>query len=160
MSEAVAAASPVGVLAVVLAHGQLYDLGGQLVPFLHQHAEVPDQEDVHLVLPVQLQVVRMAEVRRPDPVGVVRHLLDQVDERVLDGGGQVLDGPDDRLVLVALDGGAQDEEEDHVHLVQRVLGRRLGANAQHVGQPDNQDLSQNILEREEKRDTYSSTLLY
>ena len=61
------------------------------------------------------------------------HLLDLLDKLVLQIGGQIFDGAYDVLFLRALHGGAEDEQQQAVHLGEGPRGRRVLAYCQGVG---------------------------
>ena len=77
------------------------------------------------------------------------HLLDLLDELVLQLGGQILDRADDMLLLRALHGGTEDEQQQAVHLRERPRSRRVLADGQRIGQRHDQALVQHILFRGE-----------
>ena len=80
--------------------------------------------------------------------GLLTHLLDLFDELVLQLGGQILDRTNNVLLLRALHGGAQDEQQQVIHLRKRPRSRRVLADGQRVGQRHDQALVQHILFRE------------
>ena len=75
------------------------------------------------------------------------HLLDLLDELVLQLGWQIFDGADDVLLLRALHGGAEDEQQQTVHLCERPQSRRVLADGQRVGKRHDQALVQHVLLR-------------
>ena len=82
------------------------------------------------------------------PVNIyLTHLLDLLYELVLQLGGQILDGADDVLLLRALHGGAEDEQQQAVHLGERPRSRGVLAEGQRVGQRHHQALVQHVLFR-------------
>lgn len=74
-----------------------------------------------------------------------RYLFDALDNPVLRVKGQLLDSRDEVLFGRALDGAAQEEEEQEAELLQRKLGRGRSAERDAVGHCDN-NLAQLSLE--------------
>ena len=88
---------------------------------------------------ISIPAAKMAEPQTVNPMstrsagGMFTHLLDLLDKLVLQIRGQVFDGADDVLFLRALHGGAEDEQQQAVHLGERRRGRRVLAYSQRVG---------------------------
>ena len=73
------------------------------------------------------------------------YLLDALDDGVLGGQRQLLDVFDDDLFAGALDGAAEDQEEEEFHAGQTGFGIGIAAQSHRVGQPHQDQLPQHVL---------------
>lgn len=103
-----------------------------------------DENLVHGVPLTLLHGRGVVEVFVPDHVGVVRDHPDLVDYAVLSLERQVLDGDDDVLLLVRLDGGPQQEEQEVLHLSEGVCCGRDESEVPRCWQRQHQHLIEGV----------------